>query len=102
LNGFTFLYTGAQQRGTGYAKDALGYVWVNVTAKNSSGSGIAGGTPIFVFPVGYRPASPLGFAVNAHTGCDPVEVALDGTVSDVNNLPNGSHVHLCFAFLAEA
>ena len=102
LNGFTFLYSGALRAGTGFAKDALGYVWCNVTVQNSGGGPAAAGTPIFRFPVGYRPVSPMGFACNAHTSCDPVDLGIDGTVSDGVNLPAGAHIHLCFAFLAEA
>lgn len=102
LNGFTFLYTGTLAKGTGFAKDALGYVWCNVTARNSSGGPAAAGTPIFRFPVGYRPVTPMGFACNAHTSVDPVDLGIDGTVSDGSNIPNGSHIHLCFSFLAES
>ena len=99
--GITYLYSGEQLAGTGYFKDALGFVWCNLALQNTSGGAWAAGTQLVQFPVGYRPASPMSFAVSAQTGCDPVDVGIDGKVADANNIPNGSHIHLCFSFLAE-
>ena len=46
LNGWALLYSGDNLKGTGYAKDALGYVWVSASVVNASGSAIPAGTPV--------------------------------------------------------
>jgi hypothetical protein len=79
-----------------YGKDALG--WVHLAGVVKEG---AIGSPIFVLPVGFRPAGLRGFAGAAASGVTEIHVYSTGEVTPIAPATNG-YVYLdSISFLAE-
>jgi hypothetical protein len=83
-----------------FHRDCLGYVHFKGVAHNSAGG--ANRNPIFILPVGYRPAEENSFTCAATPGTTQnMTLTRDGIFQPDSNVANNGHVHFSMIFLAE-
>jgi hypothetical protein len=83
-----------------FHRDALFYVHVKGVAHNDAGG--PNSAPIFVLPVGWRPAETNSFVcATGANGRQNVTLGRDGSIDPDGSVPNNGHVHFAMIFLAE-
>lgn len=95
-----FANLGGQHAVAGYHRDALGYVHGKGSLQGS-GAGTASDAPIYILPMGYRPAEIQRFPVFGGSIMQWVNVLPTGVVTVGAVMGSGEVIDIAFTFLAE-